>query len=226
MALNPTDVARVIDISALQTYNTEDEVQQLVKAARDYHFVCAFTLPYYLPTLIKAFEKDDTLVGAPIGFPTGAEPSDVKAFQARRSYELGCDEFDMVMNVGALKSKRFDVVEKDIAAVYREIGGKPLKVIVEAPYLTDAELEAACKIVLASGAMYVKSGTGWAPKPTEFKHIEIMAKIVSGKIKLKAAGGIRDYDMLKRMWDMGVSRFGISMKPAIAIVKEAAAKAD
>lgn len=225
MALTPHEVARFIDVSALQTNNTEDEIQELIRIARDYHFICAFSLPYYLPTLVKAFEKDDILVGAPIGFPTGAEPTEVKVFQAKNSYKAGCDEFDMVMNIGALKSRRYDIVERDISEVYGSIGGKPLKVIVEAPYLTDAELETACKIVVESGAMYVKSGTGWAANPTELRHIEIMAKTVAGKIKIKAAGGIRNYATLKTMWEMGVSRFGIGMKSAVAIVTEAASQA-
>jgi deoxyribose-phosphate aldolase len=223
--ISRNDLVKIIDISVLQPTNTYADVQRLIQAARDYKFICAFTLPYWSGFLVKAFEHDETLVGAPIGFPSGAETSEVKAFQARRAYELGCDEFDMVMNVGLLKSGLLREVEDDIAAVYKEIRGKPLKVIVEAPFLSDAELEDACKIVLASGAEFVKSGTGWAKEPTEYRHIEIMARTVAGKIKIKAAGGIRNLDTLLRMRDMGVSRFGLGLASGLAVVKEAEERA-
>ena len=221
VVLTRNDIVRIIDISVLQTNNTEEDVKRLIQVAREYKFICTFALPCWSAMLVKAFENEETLVGAPIGFPTGAEPTEVKAFQARLAYETGCDEFDMVMNVGWLKSGRFHEVESDIAAVYKEIGGKPLKVIVEAMYLSDGELVDACKIVMASGADFVKTGTGWAREPTEFRHIETMAKAVNGKIKIKAAGGVRDFDTLLKMREMGVSRFGIGLTSAIAIVKEA-----
>jgi deoxyribose-phosphate aldolase len=208
----------------LQTFNTEQDVNQLIRIAREYRFICVFALPCYSPMLVEAFKDEETLVGAPIGFPTGGETSEVKAFQARCAFALGCDEFDMVMNVGQLKSKRLREVASDIDAVYGQIGGKPLKVIVEAPYLTDEELETACRIVMDSGADFVKTGTGWASKPTELHHIEIMARTVAGKIKMKAAGGVRDYETLLRMKEMGVSRFGIGLASAISIMKDAEKK--
>jgi deoxyribose-phosphate aldolase len=217
------EIASIIDVSVLQADNTDEDIKRLIETACEYHFFCAFALPCYSAALVEALAGKGVLVGAPIGFPTGAETSEVKAFQARRAYEIGCDEFDMVMNLGFLKSKRYGDVESDIAAVYREIGGKPFKVIVEAPYLSDSELAEACEIVAASGAQFVKSGTGWASGPTELRHIEIMARTVGGKIKIKAAGGVRDYGTLLRMREMGVSRFGVGMKSAIAIIGEAEA---
>ena len=226
MIPGPKELASIIDVSVLQTFNTEDDVKRLVEVACEHRFICAFALPSYEAFLVKALENEEVLVGAPIGFPTGAEPPEVKAFQARLAYETGCDEFDMVMNVGLLKSGRFKDVENDIAAVYGQIGGKPMKVIVEAPYLSDKELEDACRIVMDSGARFVKSGTGWATKPTEFRHIEIMARTVGGKVQIKAAGGVRDLATLLRMREMGVSRFGIGVQSALAILKEAAGKAE
>ncbi|MEI7615835.1 MAG: deoxyribose-phosphate aldolase, partial [Actinomycetota bacterium] len=224
MNLKPYEVARMIDVSVLKTTSTEIDIQMLVDSAKKYHFICAFSLSCYLPTLVKELKGSDTLVGAPIGFPSGAEMSEIKAFQAKTLYDIGCDEFDMVLNVGWLKSGEFDKVEKDIRAVHDVISGKPLKVIVEAMYLTDKELVDACSIVVNSGADYIKTGTGWAEKPTEFSHIETMVKAVKGKIKIKAAGGIKDYDTLCRMHDMGVSRFGVGVNSGISIVEEALLK--
>ncbi len=214
----------MMDVSVLQTISTETDIALLVESSKKYNFICAFALSCYLPSLVEALKEVDTLVGAPIGFPSGAELPQIKAFQAKTLYDIGCDEFDMVLNVGWLKSGQFGKVQKDIEAVYKVISGKPLKVIVEAMYLTEKELVDACSIVVSSGADYIKTGTGWAPKPTEFSHIETMAKAVNGKIKIKAAGGIKDYDTLCRMHDMGVSRFGVGVKSGITIMEEAYSK--
>ena len=211
----------MIDVSVLQTVSTETDIQLLIESSKKYHFICAFALSCYLPVLVEALKEVDTLVGAPIGFPSGAELPEIKAFQAKTLYDIGCDEFDMVLNVGWLKSKQFGKVERDIKAVYDVISGKPLKVIVEATYLTEKELISACSIVVNSGADYIKTGTGWAPNPTELRHIETMVKAVDGKIKIKAAGGIKDYDTLYSMYEMGVSRFGVGVKSGIGIMEEA-----
>jgi len=224
MVIQPDQLVKMIDVSVLQTVNTEDDVQFLIEAAKKYHFICAFALPCYSATLIEAFKGDDILVGGPVGFPSGAEITEVKAFQAQTLYNIGCDEFDMVMNIGWLKSRQYRKVEEDIQAVYRAIQGKPLKVIVEAMYLTDHELKEACKIVMNSGAEFIKTGTGWASKPTELRHIEIISQEINGKIKIKAAGGIRDYDTVCSMYEMGVSRFGVGVKSAIKILQEARSK--
>jgi len=224
MNIKPDEIAKMMDVSVLQTVNTEADLKLLIETAKKYRFICVFALSCYSATLVEAFKDDDILVGAPIGFPSGAEMPEIKAFQAKTLYDIGCDEFDMVMNVGWLKSKQFGKVEKDIQAVYDAINGRPLKVIVEAMYLTDKELVDACKIVMNSGAKFVKTGTGWAPKPTEIRHIEMMAKTVDGKIKIKAAGGIRDYDTVCKMYEMGVSRFGVGVKSGVEIIKEAYAR--
>ena len=221
MNIKPYEVARMLDVSLLQTVNTEMDLQLLIESAKKYHFICAFALSCYSATLVEALKEVDTLVGAPIGFPSGAEMPEIKAFQAKTLYDIGCDEFDMVLNVGWLKSGQFGKVERDIKAVYDVIFGKPLKVIVEAMCLTDKELIDACSIVMNSGAEYIKTGTGWAQKPTEFSHIETIVKTVDGKIKIKASGGIKDYDTLCRMHDMGVSRFGVGVKSGIGIIEDA-----
>ncbi len=221
LRIPPDSLAQMIDVSILQTDNTASDLHFLIETAKKYRFICAFSLPCYLPELVSALHPHGLHVGAPIGFPTGAELSGVKAFQARTLYEVGCDEFDMVMNVGFLKSGRFAEVAADIKAVRDEIHGKLLKVIVESMLLTDSELADACRIVADSGADYVKTGSGWAGKPTEMKHVDIMAKTVGGKIKIKAAGGIRDYETVCRMHELGVTRFGVGVKSGIALMEQA-----
>lgn len=221
MKINPKELVKMIDVSLLQSVNTEADIQYLIEMTKKYKFICAFALPCYSQILVEAFKDEDIMVGAPVGFPTGAELTEVKVFQARTLYEIGCDEFDMVMNIGWLKSRLYQKVENDILAVYRVLNGKPLKVIIEAMYLTDDEIRDACKIIMNSGAEFVKTGTGWASKPTEIRHVEIMTKVVQGRIKLKAAGGIRDYKTVCAMHDLGVTRFGVSVKSGIKILEEA-----
>lgn len=220
MDITSKEIVKMMDVSTLKTTDTEMDIKALIDAAKKFRFVCTFALPCYSSMLVEAFKNEDIMVGAPIGFPSGAEITEIKVAQAKKLYDIGCDEFDMVMNVGFLKSKQFKKVERDICQVYSAINGRPLKVIVEAMYLTDEELTDACKIVMNSGAEFVKTGTGWAQKPTELRHIEIMARVVDGRIKIKAAGGIRDYSTICKMYEMGVSRFGIGLNSALEIMKE------
>jgi len=145
----------------------------------------------------------------------------IKVFQAKTLYKIGCDEFDMVMNIGWLKSKQYRKVEKDIQDVSNSIGKKPLKVIIESMYLTDKEIINACKIIMNTEAEFVKTGTGWANNPTELRHVDKIARTVNGKKKIKAAGGIRNYDTICKMYELGVTRFGIGLNSAISIVEEA-----
>jgi len=220
MNLYEEQVAKMLDVSVLQATNTKSDIEKLIIAARQYQFICIFSLPCYLPDLIAAMKNTPINVGAPIGFPTGAETTQIKAFQAKSLLEIGCKEFDMVMNIGWLKSGLYNKVIHDIRVVRESIGNQPLKVIIEVTYLSDSEIIDACKIVMDSSAEYVKTGTGWAPMPTTMNHIKIMTQTVHDKIKIKAAGGICDYQTICRMYEMGVSRFGVSLKSGIQIMQQ------
>ena len=128
MKIRTEQLVKMLDASILKTDNTETDVQALIKTAREYQFICVFSLPCYLPDLVAGVKGTGIHVGAPVGFPTGAETTATKVFQAKTFYDMGCDEFDMVMNVGWLKSGRFEKVRRDIQAVYDAIPGRPLKV--------------------------------------------------------------------------------------------------
>ncbi len=221
MKIVPEQIARMIDVSDLKTFTTLKNIDKLIETAKEYNFICAFALPCYSSLLVEAFKGYDINVGATIGFPTGAETTHIKVKQTEEFLRLGCDELDMVMNIGYLKSKSYKNVSDDIGAVYSAAQGKPLKVIVEAMYLSESELIDACKIVMDSGAKFVKTGTGWAPKPTTMRHIEIMKKTVGDAIKIKAAGGVRDLATLLEMRELGVQRFGIGVDSGIAIMEDA-----
>ena len=117
----------------------------------------------------------------------------------------------MVINVGALKDKEYDLVLADIKAVVDAANGKPVKSILEISYLTDYEIAKASEIAVEAGVTFVKTGTGWGNKPTTVDTIKIIKKAIGDSAQIKAAGGIRDLETMKAMIDEGCTRFGIGL---------------
>lgn len=210
----------IIDISALSVPTTEADVKELAQAANQYGFIAAFVMPCNIEYLRQQLGADTKVIlGAPIGFPTGADLTQDKVFQVKEMKKLGCTEFDMVVSVSKLKSGKLDYVKNDIAAVIEAADGYPVKVILEVTYLTDDEIKIGSDLVAESGAQYVKTGTGYSVKPTEVRHVELMKQAVGERVKIKVAGGVRDFDTLKAFYDAGAQRFGIGMKSAINILE-------
>lgn len=127
----------------------------------------------------------------------------------------------MVINVGALKSGAYDLVRDDIKAVVNAADGLPVKSILEICYLTDEEIRIASQLAVEAGVTYVKTGTGWGPKPTTVETIRTIRSAIGDGAKIKAAGGVRDLDTLLAMIDAGCDRFGISAGSCRKIMKEA-----
>ncbi len=222
MELQPRQIPGLIDVSALKADTSEKDVRELVDIASTYNFIAVFALPCWVPLIRELLSKPGgPLIGGVVGFPTGAELTAVKAAQTEKLVELGCNELDMVINVGMLKSGMDDLVAEDIASVMKAASGLPVKVILEVTYLTEEEMRRGCRIVADLQAAYVKTGTGWASNGTTLEHIRIMKSCVGDRIKIKAAGGIRDLQTLEAMHEAGVSRFGIGVKSALAILEEA-----
>ncbi|WP_066686342.1 deoxyribose-phosphate aldolase [Christensenella intestinihominis] len=210
----------IVDISALSVPTTEADVAELARAANQYGFIAAFVMPCNIEYLKRELGPDTRVImGAPIGFPTGTDLTQDKVFQVKEMKKLGCTEFDMVLSVSKLKSGKLGYVKDDIAAVIEAADGFPVKVILEVTYLTDDEIRAGSDIVAESGAQYVKTGTGYSAKPTEVRHVELMKQAVGDRVKIKVAGGVRDFDTLQRFYDAGARRFGIGMKSAINILE-------
>jgi deoxyribose-phosphate aldolase len=222
--LQPGQIPGLIDVSALKADTTERDVRELVDAALTRRFIAVFALPCWVPLVRKLISGPAGVsIGGVVGFPTGAELTSVKAAQTEKLLELGCNEIDMVINIGMLKSGTDDAAAEDIAAVIKAASGLPVKVILEGAYLTEEEIRRGCRIVADSGAAYVKTGTGWASAATTLEHIRIMKSCVGDEIKIKAAGGIKDLETVHAMYEAGVSRFGIGLKSALAILEEAGA---
>ena len=145
-----------------------------------------------------------------VGFPLGAMDTKSKAFEAKTAIENGASEVDMVINIGWLKNKQYDDVRNDIAAVKAAVGDKVLKVIIETCLLTDDEKIKMCDIVPEAGADFIKTSTGFSTGGATFHDIELFAKHVAGRCKIKAAGGISTVEDIEKFLDLGADRLGTS----------------
>lgn len=218
--LKSSELARLIDISAVRAESTLAEVNLIVESARLYNFVCVFSMPSMLPYVFSGLKGTNSVgIGGIVGFPSGGDTTESKVWQAADLKAKGCNEIDMVMNIGKLKSGLYEDVLQDIKRVKEAVQPLPLKVIIEVPLLNDDEIVKAASIVLDSGADFVKTGTGWAGA-TDMHHVELIKQTVGNRIKLKVAGGVRTLETLETMYEAGVCRFGIGYKSALSIMKE------
>jgi len=215
------EAARLIDISAVQSYHTESDVRETVRIAKQYGFINVHSLPDFTSLVSKLLaDEPEIYTGAPVGFPGGGHTTEAKLCEARRLIIDGVDEMDVVMNIGMFRSGAEEYVLDELKQV---IGAAPenvlTKVIIEINVLSDEEMLRACSLVMKSGADFVKTGTGWIPGGANIERIEKILKITKGNIKVKAAGGIRTLDEFNRLLDLGVERFGINLKSALEIVE-------
>lgn len=222
---NPVyDLARIIDISCVKSADSQTDIDRMAELARKYHFVCAFALPGFTRGLVEKLKGSDTVVGGVVGFPSGCGTTAGKVFEARELIAMGCDELDMVINIGRLKSGNFTAVYDDIAAVVDAAQGRPVKTILEVTLLTESEIVAGCEAAVRAGAAFVKTGTGWMPQPTTVSHIRLMKTVIGDRAKIKAAGGVRNLQTLFEMQAAGCDRFGLGMRHAVSILREAGAE--
>lgn len=204
------DLVKMIDISAVKTNVSRQEIDEMVEYAIENQLLCVFGMPCYVPYIAeKLKDHPDILVGGVVGFPSGAEPTEVKVFQTKWEIEHGADEIDMVINVGFLQSGMYEETLDDIRAVVEAAGEKPVKVILEVGYLTDDQIRKGAEIVTKSGAKFIKTGTGWSGVPTTLHHIDVINEVNKGQLKVKAAGGVNTPELLEGMIEKGVSRFGL-----------------
>lgn len=223
MTLGVKDVAKMIDISAVQTTHGEKEIEEIIEIACTYGFLAVHILPCWVPFVKERLPADsEIMIGAPVGFPSGGHTTDIKVMEAKRLVADGVNEMDMMINVGKLRSKAYDYVENDISAVVQSVN-VPVKVILEVSYLTKEEIIKACELCIKGGASYVKTSTGWTGTPTKLETVKLITSCVEKKIKVKVSGGIRDLHTLVAMYRMGVSRFGINAQASINIIHELSA---
>lgn len=215
-------IGRMVDVSTVRTDVTLTEIDQMIDIVKKYHCICASPMPWITRYVIDQLcDTPDTLVTGVVGFPSGADSTFVKVAAAKDLLSLGCQELDMVVNVSALKSGHDDIVRDDIKAVVDAANGTAVKTILEICYLTDDEIVRGSEIAVKSGAAFVKTGTGWGPKPTTVDTIRLIRKTIGNSARIKAAGGVRDLNTLLNMVDAGCDRFGIGVRSAAGIFEEA-----
>lgn len=216
-------IPKMIDISCVKADITIAELASMVELAKKYGFICCFAMPCYTEWLIdKLAGCPEIMVGGAVGFPSGADLAETKAHTAKTLAGMGCSEIDMVINYSALRSRDYGLVLDDIKGVRESVGGIPLKVILEVAYLTDDDIRHGCELAVRAGADYIKTGTGWAQKPTTIRHVKLIKSIVGDSAKIKAAGGIKTLAAIIEMAEEGCARFGVGVASAQSIMDEAA----
>ena len=203
------EILKHVDHTLLSPQATWDEIKQICDDAIKYHTASVCIPPSYVSQAAK-YLGERVKVCTVIGFPNGYSTTAVKAFETEDALANGAKEIDMVINIGRLKNKEYDAVREDIAAVKRAVGDKVLKVIIETCLLTDEEKEKMCDIVVEAGADFIKTSTGFSTAGATFHDIELFARCVRGRCKIKAAGGISTIEDMEKFLDLGADRLGTS----------------
>lgn len=203
-------IARMIDHTLLKPEATKQEIDQLCDEARMYCFASVCVNPCWVKRCAQKLHKSGVLVCTVVGFPLGATSTQSKALETQAAVSHGAQEIDMVINIGWLKSREYDLVKRDIQEVVRHAGRRPVKVILETCLLTDEEKIKACILAKEAGAAYVKTSTGFSKGGATAADIALMRKVVGSKLGVKASGGVRTYEDAVQMLQSGATRIGAS----------------
>ncbi|HEY4001404.1 MAG TPA: deoxyribose-phosphate aldolase [Candidatus Xenobia bacterium] len=206
-----------IDHTLLKADATREQVIQLCDEARKNGFASVCINPTWVSLAAEKLAGSTVKVCTVIGFPLGATTTVVKGLETRDAIANGAQEIDMVINVGALKARDYDLVQRDIAAVVEAAHGALVKVILETALLNDEEKVKACELSVAAGADYVKTSTGFGPGGATDHDVALMRQTVGQFMGVKASGGIRDFATAQKMVAAGATRIGASA--SVAIVK-------
>lgn len=212
------NINKMIDHTLLKPEATKEMIENLCKEAKEYDFKSVCVNPYWVSTAYEELRDSDVLVCTVVGFPLGATTKETNFFETDFAVQEGADEIDMVINVGALKSKQYDVVLEDIKSVVQAANGRTVKVIIETCLLSDEEKVKACELSMEAGANFVKTSTGFSTAGAKVEDVELMKSIVGDNLEVKASGGIRDLDTALKMIEAGATRLGVSA--GVQIVKE------
>ena len=201
---------KYIDHTLLKADATREQIVKLCQEAREYDFASVCVNSCWVATCKKELEGTDVKVCTVIGFPLGAMNPVAKAYEVKEALADGADEFDTVINVGALKGGNIDYVTDDIAAVVKAANGKTVKVIIETCLLTEDEKLRMCRIVTESGADYIKTSTGFSTAGATREDVALMRANVGAHVKVKAAGGIASLQDAEDFINLGADRLGTS----------------
>lgn len=214
--MNKEQLARMIDHTLLKPEATKTGIEKLCKEALEYNFASVCVNPTNVEVAAKILKGSEVKVCTVIGFPLGANTSEVKAFETKDAIAKGAQEVDMVINIGRLKDKDYEYVKNDIKAVVDAADKKALtKVIIETCLLTDEEKVEVCKLAKEVGADFVKTSTGFSTGGATPEDIKLMRETVGKELGVKASGGVRSIADAEAVINNGATRIGASASIAI-----------
>ncbi len=214
------DILKHVDHTLLTQTATWSDMKMILNDAMAYGTASACIPPSYVKEAAE-YVEGKLAICTVIGFPNGYMTTAVKEFETKDAIANGADEIDMVINIGWLKDKKYDLLENEIRTLKAACGDKILKVIIETCLLTDEEKVKMCEIVTAAGADYIKTSTGFSTAGATFADIELFAKNIGPDVKMKAAGGISSMDDAEKFIALGAERLGTSRIIKLAKNEEA-----
>lgn len=207
--MDKNEILSKVDHTLLSQTATWEEIKQLCDDAVRFKVASVCIPPSYV-SQAKAYLAGRMPVCTVIGFPNGYNSTAVKVFETKKAIEDGADEIDMVINIGWLKDKRYDLLTDEIKQIKNACDGRILKVIIETCLLSDEEKTEMCRIVTEAGADFIKTSTGFSKAGATFDDVALFAKHVGKGVKIKAAGGIASFEDAARFIELGASRLGTS----------------
>ena len=211
----PADIAKMIDHTLLKPEATRDEVVKLCEEAKKHRFASVCVNTTWVPLCKALLSGSDVMVCAVVGFPLGAMAPTAKAYEAREAVRQGAKEIDMVINIGALKSRDYETVFEDICRVVKSAAPAGVKVILETSALDMEQKIIGCAMSKLAGAAFVKTSTGFGKGGATVEDIEMMRRIVGSDVGVKASGGVRTAEDAVKMAAAGANRLGASASVAI-----------
>ena len=207
--MNEEKILSLVDHTLLLQTSTWEEIKTICDDAIKYKTATVCIPPFYVKQA-KEYVGKNMQVCTVIGFPNGYNTTKVKVFETKDAVADGADEIDMVINIGALKDKKYDFVKQEIKEIKEACDGKLLKVIIETCLLTDDEKIKMCELVTEAGADYIKTSTGFSKAGATFEDIKLFSEHIGPNVKMKAAGGISDFNDAQKFMELGASRLGTS----------------
>jgi deoxyribose-phosphate aldolase len=211
----PGGLAQIIDHTLVRPEATIEDVARACRDAKKYGFACVVVNSCYVQRAREFLSGTLIKVCSVVGFPHGANTTTVKIVEAMEAMKNGASELDIVINIGMVKSGKYDFVEIDLKNIIAMTPQKVHKVIIETGSLTPEEITNVCKIAVKAGAEFVKTSTGYGPRGATIEDIRLMREAVGSQCRIKASGGIRDLATAAAMVDAGAERIGTSFGTAI-----------
>ncbi|RKF18785.1 deoxyribose-phosphate aldolase [Alginatibacterium sediminis] len=216
-----SNLARMIDLSAVQAQHQQRDIEAVAKLARHYDLISVHVLPVWMPLLSQLLNTSPLVRPAgPVGYPSGGHVIATKVAELKQLIVDGAQEVDCVVNIGKVLTGDFEYIEQELVALVAAAGEVPAKVILETHYLNEAQIRRVCDIAITAGMTWIKTSTGWAESGATVEKVSIIADQVKGRIGIKAAGGIRDLELIKQLYALGVRRFGLSLSTATMVLSQ------